>query len=158
MRVCATLLQSCRTLCDPVDSSPPGSSVHGILQARILEWVAMPPPGDLPDLWVLLSARFRYCYLVWCPVPLQGWASTSSSFSCFFLCGPGKEVLFRALRSQPLLWAVSASWKQLPSDLTAVSVSSPCILVSLLVPTPGFLQNVSPLSTPGPRGRSELLL
>ena len=37
--VCA---QSCPTLCDPMDSGPPGSSVHGILQARILEWVAMP--------------------------------------------------------------------------------------------------------------------
>ena len=37
------------TLCDPMDHSPPGSSVHGILQARILEWVAMPSPGDLPD-------------------------------------------------------------------------------------------------------------
>ena len=37
------------TLCDPMDCSPPGSSVHGILQARILEWIAMPPPGDLPD-------------------------------------------------------------------------------------------------------------
>ena len=35
-------LQSCPTLCDPLDCSPPGSSVHGILQARILEWVAMP--------------------------------------------------------------------------------------------------------------------
>ena len=34
--------QSCPTLCDSVDCSPPGSSVHGILQARILEWVAMP--------------------------------------------------------------------------------------------------------------------
>ena len=33
--------QSCWTLCDPVDRSPPGSSVHGILQARILEWVAI---------------------------------------------------------------------------------------------------------------------
>ena len=39
---CAQLLQSCLTLCDPMDCSPPGSSVHGILQARILEWVAMP--------------------------------------------------------------------------------------------------------------------
>ena len=36
------LLQSCPTLCDPMDRSPTGSSVHGILQARILEWVAMP--------------------------------------------------------------------------------------------------------------------
>ena len=35
-------LQPCLTLCDPMDYSPPGSSVHGILQARILEWVAMP--------------------------------------------------------------------------------------------------------------------
>ena len=33
---------SCAILCDPVDCNPPGSSVHGILQARILEWVAMP--------------------------------------------------------------------------------------------------------------------
>ena len=38
----AKLLQSCLTLHDPLDCSPPGSSVHGILQARILEWVAMP--------------------------------------------------------------------------------------------------------------------
>ena len=34
------LTQSCPTLCDPMDCSPPGSLVHGILQARILEWVA----------------------------------------------------------------------------------------------------------------------
>ena len=34
--------QSCPTLCGPMDCSPPGSSVHGILQARILEWVVMP--------------------------------------------------------------------------------------------------------------------
>ena len=37
---------SCPTLCDPMDCSPPGSSVRGILQARILEWVAMPSSGD----------------------------------------------------------------------------------------------------------------
>ena len=39
--VCAKLLQSCPTLCDPVDCNPPGSSVHGILQARVLEQVAI---------------------------------------------------------------------------------------------------------------------
>ena len=41
---CAVLClvtQSCPTLCDPMDCSPPGSSVHGIFQARILEWVAI---------------------------------------------------------------------------------------------------------------------
>ena len=37
----AKSLQSCPTLCDPIDSSPPASSVHGILQARTLEWAAI---------------------------------------------------------------------------------------------------------------------
>ena len=41
--------QSCPTLCNPMDCSPPGSSVRGISQARILEWVAVSFPGDLPD-------------------------------------------------------------------------------------------------------------
>ena len=73
---CCLVVQSCLTLCDPVDYSPPGSSVHGILQARILEWAAIPfsrgssqtrdqtwvfciagglftiwPPGKLVSLW-----------------------------------------------------------------------------------------------------------
>ena len=50
------VLLSCVGLCDPTDCSPPGSSVYGILQARILEWVAkywselpFPSPGDPPD-------------------------------------------------------------------------------------------------------------
>ena len=41
--------QSCPTLYGPVGCSPPGSAVHGIFQARILEWLPFPPPGDLPD-------------------------------------------------------------------------------------------------------------
>ena len=43
------VIESCPTLCDPMDSSSPGSSVHGILQARILEWLPFPSPGDLPN-------------------------------------------------------------------------------------------------------------
>ena len=45
----AQLLQWRPALCDPVDCNPSGSSVHGILQARIMEWVAISSPGDLPD-------------------------------------------------------------------------------------------------------------
>ena len=44
---CCSITMLCPTLCDPMDCSPSGSSVHGILQARILEWVAIPSPGDL---------------------------------------------------------------------------------------------------------------
>ena len=40
--LCARLLQLCPTLRDPTECSLPGSSVHGILQIRIVEWVAMP--------------------------------------------------------------------------------------------------------------------
>ena len=45
----AKSLQSCPTLCNPMECSSPDSSVHGILQARILEWAACPSPRDLPD-------------------------------------------------------------------------------------------------------------
>ena len=48
VHMCVLVAQSCRTVCGPMDYSPPGSSVHGILQARILEWVVIPSPGVLP--------------------------------------------------------------------------------------------------------------
>ena len=51
----AKSLQSCPTLCDPVDGSPPGSAVPGILQARVLEWVAIA--------FSALCARGRYSIL-----------------------------------------------------------------------------------------------
>ena len=56
--------QSCPTLCYPMDCSPPGSSVHGILQARILEWVAISfsrgssQPGDRTQVSRIAGRRF----------------------------------------------------------------------------------------------------
>jgi len=47
--------QSCPTLCDPVDCSPPGSSVHGILQVRILEWIAVSFSRGSSQPWSLLK-------------------------------------------------------------------------------------------------------
>ena len=44
-----SVAQSYLTLCDPMDCSPPGSSVQGIFQTRMLEQVAIPPPGNRPD-------------------------------------------------------------------------------------------------------------
>ena len=62
-----------------MDCSPPGSSVHGILQTRILEWVAMPPPGDLPNPGIepeslmcpALAGKF-VCLFVFLPLVLPG--------------------------------------------------------------------------------------
>ena len=47
--VSAQSLQSCLTLCDPMDYSLPGSSVHEILQSRLWSGLPCSPPGDLPD-------------------------------------------------------------------------------------------------------------
>ena len=64
MNVSVLVAQSCLALCDPVDCSPPGSSVRGILQARILEWVVIPfsrrssQPRD--QTWVSCTAD-RFC-------------------------------------------------------------------------------------------------
>ena len=77
--------KSCLTLCDPMDWSPPGFSVHGILQARILEWVAISfsrdSSGQLPNL------------------PLWHWQVNS------LLLSPGK--LLRPLQRAPFLVLVS---------------------------------------------------
>ena len=77
----------CPTLCNSVDCSPPGSSVHGIFQARILEWLPFPPPGDLPDPGVHISCvsciggQILYHWVIWedswgeltvCQVPCHG--------------------------------------------------------------------------------------
>ena len=64
--------QSCQTLCDCSDCSPPGSPVHGISQAGILEWAAFPPPGkpSQPRDWTHISCvsrtsgRFFICWAI----------------------------------------------------------------------------------------------
>ena len=61
--MCAKSLQSCLTLCDTMDCNPPGSSVHGILQARILAWVPM--PSSRGSSWPRDQTCIYYTYLHW---------------------------------------------------------------------------------------------
>ena len=58
----AKSLQSCPTLHDPIDGSPPGSPVPGILQARTLEWVAISFSG--PSDWVCLIPALNECFIL----------------------------------------------------------------------------------------------
>ena len=53
--------QSCLTLCDTMDCSSPGSSVHGIIQTGILEWVAISFSRDLPNPGLLHCRQIFYC-------------------------------------------------------------------------------------------------
>ena len=67
---CCLLTKSCLTLCDPMDCSPPGSSVHGISQARILGGLLFPSPGDLSNLRIkprslALAGRFFTTSATW---------------------------------------------------------------------------------------------
>ena len=75
--VLCLVTQSCLTLCDPMDCSPPGSSVHGILQARILEWVAMPSSGESsqPRDQIQVSRIAGRCFTLWATREAQGYWS-----------------------------------------------------------------------------------
>ena len=101
--MCAKLLQSCLTLCDSSDCIPPESSVHGILQARILEWIAMPssrgsgchallrtpfPPQDQTRIFrsTALAGRFSTTSTTW-EDPLRP-AAAKLLQSCPTLCDP----------------------------------------------------------------------
>ena len=70
--VCAQLLQSRPALCDPTDCSPPGSSVHGILQTRTLEWVAM--PSSRGSSWLRERTHVSYWVCAIDPSSCKKWA------------------------------------------------------------------------------------
>ena len=59
----AKSLQSCPTLCDPIDGSPPGSPVSGILQARTLEWVAIYCPSSQQGHWLVILSLLGLSFL-----------------------------------------------------------------------------------------------
>ena len=118
--------QSCLTLCDPRDCSPPGSSVHGIVQARILEWVTISFSRDLPtkrsnprlqhwqadsfhcatwEAWALLSYLFSVA---------ENWDTDWRLIANICLCITQVTVRWSVLsyawwRSQPLALSVSVA-------------------------------------------------
>ena len=67
MIVKVLVIQTCLTLCSPMDYSPPGSSIHGILQARILEWVAitLSRRSSWPWDWTQISCIAGGFFTIW---------------------------------------------------------------------------------------------
>ena len=65
--MCVLVSQSCPTICDPIDCSLPGSSIHGISQARILEWVAIPLSrvSSQPRDWTQVSWIAGRFFIIW---------------------------------------------------------------------------------------------
>ena len=85
----AKLLQSCLTLCGPVDGSPPGSSIPGILQARTLEWVAI----SLSNAW---KWKVKVKSLSRARLPATPWFL----MSCYPFCFPPMCLLLLSLYNQ----------------------------------------------------------
>ena len=77
------VIQSCFTLCNPMDCSLPGSFAHGILQERILEWVAMPSSRGSPQPrdWILVSHTAGRYFTIWATC----WATIQNSTGLFKL-------------------------------------------------------------------------
>ena len=118
----AKSLQLCPTLCDPIDSSPPGSAVPGILQARTLEWVAI----SLSNAWkwkvkVKLLSRVRPSATPWTAAyqapPSMGF-SRQESWSGVPLPSPEKMLVslnISKCRSK-LQWDITSHWSEWPSS------------------------------------------
>ena len=88
----AKSLQSCPTLCDPIDSSTPGSSVPGILQARVLEWVAIAFSSSYT-----ISLVLKYKHSFWCQCSkLSDWPLTQSQQLEIQESGSGNTKLLKA--------------------------------------------------------------
>ena len=114
-------LQSCPTLCDPMDCSLPGSSVHGILQARIWSGLPFPSPGDLsgPGITVghciTLLGGCSHCpsYVAWVEGAVIASNSSAGQNACFKDCLP-----FQALPLIAISWvsdvACRNEWWSLP--------------------------------------------
>ena len=86
--VCA-VTQSCLTLCDPMDCSPTGSSVHGILQVRILDWVAISfsRVSSQPRDWTQVSCIIGRFFTIWATYPPIPYILIAFLFFLFFLFG-----------------------------------------------------------------------
>jgi len=81
--------QSCLTLCNPIDCSPPVSSVHWIFQARILEWVALSYSRRSSQLmgWTWVSCITGRFFIIWATREApNGDNSWTNSFSCLINC------------------------------------------------------------------------
>ena len=113
--ICAKSLQSCPNLCNPMDYSPPVFSIHGILQAGILDWVSPPPrvfltQGSKPHLLCLpaLKSRFFTSSAIWEALILH----VTVHFSQYHL--PKRLSLFHCI-----FWAyLAVQWLRLYASTT----------------------------------------
>ena len=116
-RVLTLVTQLCLTLCDPMYGSPPGSSVHGILQERILEWASIPFSRESfqPRDWTQVSHTAGRFFTVWATREAQSSQGTTLIYDGEEGRGwGGSEQLWSGLTKKktnfPGWWKYSTSW------------------------------------------------
>jgi len=149
----AKLLQSCPTLCDPMDCSPPGPSVHGIFQARVLEWVAIafsvPKLYQIAIFLYLFSILLLLCFLFAmfqyfsnssissCP-QLWSFLNTTNCPKNYFLCQPLHTHTFTQTGTHTnypwILFTFQIKWQQSLSTKAVESIAPTSF--SSLLPSP----------------------
>ena len=121
-----TSTQLCLTLCNPMDCRPPGSSVHGIFQARILEWVAtsFSRISSQPRDWTQVSLIVDRCFTIWATRESESEVTQSCPTLCDPVdCSPPGSSVHGILQARILEWvAISFSrGSSRPRDWTQVS-------------------------------------
>ena len=115
MKSVSEVAQSCPTASDPMDCSPPGSSVHGIFQARVLEWVAIAFSGLVPYSTVILLCSshlpLTFLQLFHCPMECQLYGKRHWAFSL----PPCRNMTF--LKMLPPLQAYDSDTSMHPCSL-----------------------------------------
>ena len=113
--------QLCPTLCDPMDHSPPGSSAHGILLARMLEWVAVPSSrgSSLPRDWTCISKVS--CIGKQALYTRATWEALKEGYDFQKTWGEGQEIgnskdSFLWLPLSPITMQYHSCWKPLPRN------------------------------------------
>ena len=141
----AKLLQSCPTLCDLMDCSLPGSSVHGILQARILERVAIPfsrgssQPRDWTHvlLWLLHCRQILHCWATG-EAKKKSWSKFIRNCVCLRIRTEDAPSAFWSLRPRKeVSWERKMFSEKWESEYCyfIVWISSPCAWVTRLIQT-----------------------
>ena len=120
-----SVAQLCLTLCDPMDCSPPGSTVHGISQAKILEWIAISSPWGI--FLTQVSNACLLCLLYW----------QVDSLPLCHLGSPKFELCYQKIEYYNMLWIQS---------LRVCKVSQPYQGWSLILDTPPPGSPASPQS------------
>ena len=136
----AASLQSCRTLCDHIDGSPPGSPVPGILQARTLEWVAISfskTRGPQRVLWMTIQIQHRM------PPNHEGDRSLACE-PCHMWRACGVWPRKRSTQPAPDQPTRAPTWAVLPAPACFTQITSSFVLAKLFIAS-SVLKQMCPL-------------